>query len=73
MCVPCSKIRRQGGTGLAPAAGLIRGLSAFAGVTHVPNDMLSQFGNTCDRVEQRFKTSDGLIRADYLIATGVID
>ena len=35
--------------------------------------MLSQFGNTCDRVEQRFKTSDGLIRADYLIATGVID
>ncbi len=37
--------------------------------SHVPSEMLPQLGNARDRVEQRFKISDGLIRADYLIAT----
>jgi len=37
--------------------------------SHVPNEMLPQLGNARDRVEQQFKTSDGLLRADYLIAT----
>jgi hypothetical protein len=31
--------------------------------------MLPQLGIARDRVERRFNTSDGLIRADYLIAT----
>ncbi len=37
--------------------------------SHVPSEMLPQLGIARDRVERRFKTSDGLIRADYLIAT----
>ncbi len=37
--------------------------------SHVPSEMLPQLGIARDRVERRFKTSNGLIRADYLIAT----
>lgn len=37
--------------------------------SHLPDETLPQLGVVRDRVEQRFKTSDGLIQADYLIAT----
>jgi len=36
--------------------------------SHVPSEMLPQLGIARDLVERRFNTSDGLIRADYLIA-----
>ena len=41
--------------------------------SRVPDDMLPQLGKVRDRVEQRFRSSDGLIRADYLIATAAGD
>ena len=41
--------------------------------THVPDEMMRKLGAARERVEQRFKSSDGLIRADYLVAKASYD
>ena len=41
--------------------------------SHVPSEMLPRLVIARDHVERRFKTSDGLIRAEYLIAAASND
>ena len=36
--------------------------------SHLPSEMLPRLASARDKVEQRFKTGDGMIRAEYVIA-----